>query len=1383
MPARSTGGVSRPTRVSDRALKPTVIDFSCTPSRVLASVALLATAALAIWGGTGAMAGDDGASPAAPGQALAGTNGDIGGNGNAPLRVNEGIGIFAAPHGQIIVRQRAYHALPVAPGGNGQAAADAAQAWIADEPAMFGGVAAADLRLKRLHPLPLVGNEPGTWWAIEFEQVVDGRPIEDAVMQVHVMDTVARETCEAVLILGRTFPAVKAVQQAELSRDEVLALVARDANLSVADLAKQVTDEYATARVFKNVATPMRHIVLGEAGWDFVVNEISGEITPESTLHYDSVTVQATVDLINEDPATRTPGTPLRDVEIDYGTGTAYTDVNGQVTTPATGASMNIRPWGLHARVVQWNGTTSGTVPIQSQTVVGSGSANFNNTSEHPQAENDLYYHTTEVWYYLSTRIDTAVSGSPFDTYAMEAQASYGQSGNANYSGSGGTISGGPRIRHFEANGTYRNTAMSDVIYHEFGHYADDRMGGITSAGGLSEGWGDVIASYLSGDPELGEGFNQSDDPATGTGIRSAANTYSWDGSDEIHLAGTALSGFAWDLREAFIAAGIAGTWTNPTPPIQRAEEIVFAALDANTSSVPDTITFVDTYDSLNGGDSITQAAISAAAANHGLDPYLAQDYDVQSVTCDTGFVWAGTAATATISITVRNIGGPASAIDATITGTPTAIPPQSTPVLTPGQSHTLDFQWNLATEPAGIYTVTAAASTTSSGPIGGGNVLIAIGPQGGNSVFSDDFESGTSQWTLDAPFGTQTAHAHSPTRSLADSPSGDYGNGANITAESVPFSTVGTTGTAVSLWFRASMELDFDYANIEIAAAGQPWQVLQRITGDHLLRHEAFLASAYDGLPSVRVRVRIWTDGGATQDGINIDDILVYGANTPGSTAPPTDTLAYDGFESTDFAGGTGWSGAWTDQGNVNNATNGPFLGNRHGRFRGGNTASRGRLERAANLSGETDVRVSMAVWASSLEPGDTFNIEFSDDGGSNWTTLVFDGAWQDAQFVYRWVDVALSELGLTPNSQFRIRLHAAGFTSTQDFFYVDEVRVYRANHAPVLAPIGTLTGDEGIPFGPYTITATDADPGQTLTFSATNLPAWATLTNLGGGQAQVTGNPPVGSTGITNTTFTVSDNGSGPQTDSEVVQIVIGQVNLPPVLTVPGPQSTDEGQLLSFVVSATDPDLDPITLGATNLPTGASFVAATGTFSWTPDFTAAAGSPYTVTFSADDGINPPTTDDVVITVIDVNRPPVFTPISPINVNPNDPVNFTALATDPDLDTLTHAMTQSPTGATYDTVSGDFAWTPDDTHMGQQFIIIIEADDGFNPAVQLLIEINVVDPSSGGGGGDGGGGCCGVAVSTAGREVRKSNFALILLALGALAIVVATRRRGLGMA
>ena len=84
----------------------------------------------------------------------------------------------------------------------------------------------------------------------------------------------------------------------------------------------------------------------------------------------------------------------------------------------------------------------------------------------------------------------------------------------------------------------------------------------------------------------------------------------------------------------------------------------------------------------------------------------------------------------------------------------------------------------------------------------------------------------------------------------------------------------------------------------------------------------------------------------------------------------------------------------------------------------------------------------------------------------------------------------------------------------------------------------------------------------------------------------------------------------------------ITITEINDPPVLQAIGDQVVNEGVLLSFTVNATDPDNDPLTLSASNLPFGATFDPLTGEFAWRPDF-AQAGTYSGIRFEVTDDVH----------------------------------------------------------------------------------------------------------------------------------------------------------------
>ncbi|MEA1905720.1 MAG: LamG-like jellyroll fold domain-containing protein, partial [Euryarchaeota archaeon] len=119
----------------------------------------------------------------------------------------------------------------------------------------------------------------------------------------------------------------------------------------------------------------------------------------------------------------------------------------------------------------------------------------------------------------------------------------------------------------------------------------------------------------------------------------------------------------------------------------------------------------------------------------------------------------------------------------------------------------------------------------------------------------------------------------------------------------------------------------------------------------------------------------------------------------------------------------------------------------------------------------------------------------------------------------------------------------------------------------------------------------------------------------------------------GVSEIGFANTENELGTAPAKNGVFTVNNDENHPPVLDPIGDKSITEGSLLEFTISASDPDGDPLTYSADNLPTGATFDPATRTFSWTPDY-GQSGSYPDVHFEVTDGYLTDT-EDITITVI----------------------------------------------------------------------------------------------------------------------------------------------------
>lgn len=223
----------------------------------------------------------------------------------------------------------------------------------------------------------------------------------------------------------------------------------------------------------------------------------------------------------------------------------------------------------------------------------------------------------------------------------------------------------------------------------------------------------------------------------------------------------------------------------------------------------------------------------------------------------------------------------------------------------------------------------------------------------------------------------------------------------------------------------------------------------------------------------------------------------------------------------------------------------------------------------------------------------------------------------------------------------------------------------------------------------------------------------------------------------GTTNLEFgdIVYDNGNvnpkmfGPQTLQVTWQngtAAVSTVNNPPVFTPIEDKSINEGDTLTFTINATDPENNPITYSAQNLPQGATFNSATKTFSWTPNFNQQGN--YTITFTANDGVNTATLN-VNITVVNVNRPPTLNlnTTSPVNIKEGQNYSLQLSATDPDSGAvLLFTASNLPSGADL-TADGKFTWKPNYNQSGS-YVITFTVLDEFNYTDSKQLIINVED-------------------------------------------------------
>ena len=281
-------------------------------------------------------------------------------------------------------------------------------------------------------------------------------------------------------------------------------------------------------------------------------------------------------------------------------------------------------------------------------------------------------------------------------------------------------------------------------------------------------------------------------------------------------------------------------------------------------------------------------------------------------------------------------------------------------------------------------------------------------------------------------------------------------------------------------------------------------------------------------------------------------------------------------------------------------------------------------------------------------------------------------------------------------------------------------EITVNNVNRPPQIDPPGARRVAET---HLLTLHVSGSDPdGDALTFSADNLPDGASFDAF---SQDFNWTPSDTQAGAYTVTFRVSD-GELEDTADAMIEVIEFDANASPVIDVIAYHEIEEGQVLTFDVTAIDPNDDPLTFAADMLPTGADFTATADpnryTFDWTPDFVQAGA--YTVNFTVTDIGGLADTLDVVIAVNNVNRSPSLDPVENQVVEEGQEMTLMLAGADPDDDLLTYGAEPMPEGAGIDPDTGLFAWTPSFEQAGTYTVTYFTSDGEFTDQQQATIEV-----------------------------------------------------------
>ncbi len=315
--------------------------------------------------------------------------------------------------------------------------------------------------------------------------------------------------------------------------------------------------------------------------------------------------------------------------------------------------------------------------------------------------------------------------------------------------------------------------------------------------------------------------------------------------------------------------------------------------------------------------------------------------------------------------------------------------------------------------------------------------------------------------------------------------------------------------------------------------------------------------------------------------------------------------------------------------------------------------------------------------------------------------------------------------------------------------------ITIVPQNDAPTVDALANLTNDDSdavsIDVSPY-FHDIDTPDGDTMTYSAIGLPAGLSINSA---------------TGVISGTIDPSASQSGPYTvvvtgtdsaGAAVSESFTWTVNNPKPTGVADSETVSENGSITVLAASgvltndSDPDLDPLTVGAVNgSPAGVGAPvagSAGGLFTVNADgsYTFDSNSDFedlqsgetrttTITYTVSDGNGGFSTADVTITVTGNNDAPVATSLADVTTVDNAPltVNAAAAFSDIDGDTLSYTATGLPTGLSINPATGEITGTIDKSASqggtGGVYSVVVTADDGHGGLTPVTLTITITNP------------------------------------------------------
>ncbi|NVK29936.1 MAG: putative Ig domain-containing protein, partial [Gammaproteobacteria bacterium] len=282
-------------------------------------------------------------------------------------------------------------------------------------------------------------------------------------------------------------------------------------------------------------------------------------------------------------------------------------------------------------------------------------------------------------------------------------------------------------------------------------------------------------------------------------------------------------------------------------------------------------------------------------------------------------------------------------------------------------------------------------------------------------------------------------------------------------------------------------------------------------------------------------------------------------------------------------------------------------------------------------------------------------------------------------------------------------------------------DIAVQNTNDAPTLngTPLTSINEDQEYSF---TVTGSDIDVGDTLSYSLGNAPSWMSIDANG----IVSGTPSNSDVG-TSTAVVVTVTDAANVTASISFDVEVINTQDAPTITGTPAESIEQGSEYRFTPTAADIDGDALTFSITNPPAWASFDTTTGALSGTPT-NADVGTVSDIVISVSDAIDTVSLPAFDLEVVNVNDAPTIAGAPATAIAQDIAYRFTPDATDIDVgDTLVYSIANKPSWASFDPATGALTGTPTAGDIGQYQSITMSVTDGEYTATLPAFDIEVL--------------------------------------------------------